>query len=179
MYTDKELIAGCKKNDRVMQKALYETYAPRLLVVCQRYMSSGQEAEDVLQEALIKIFKSIDKFRGESHLFYWLKRITVNTALNALRNRMQVESIETGPAMYTESGWDAVADLELEELIGLIWELPQGCQLVFNMYVIEGYKHDEIASQLGISAGTSKSQLARAKTLLQEKIRKEELKNHG
>ena len=83
MYTDKELIAGCKRNNRMMQRALYDTYAPRLLVVCQRYASTSFEAEDMLQDAMVKVFKNIDSFRGESQLFAWLKRIAINTSSHA------------------------------------------------------------------------------------------------
>ncbi|MEQ9229561.1 MAG: RNA polymerase sigma factor [Cyclobacteriaceae bacterium] len=178
MYTDEELIAGCVENDRSMQKALYQTYAPRLLAVCHRYASSPDEAEDMLQEAMVKAFKGIKNFRAEAHLFYWLKRITINTALNHLRGKVQMLPLHDHDA-HMESAWDAISDYNLEELIAMVQELPTGCRAVFNLHAIEGFKHEEIAEQLGISVGTSKSQLSRAKQLLQEKLRIEELKSHG
>lgn len=178
MYTDEDLIAGCIDNDRSMQKALYETYAPRLLAVSQRYASSSEEAEDILQEAMIKAFKGMKNFRKDSHLFYWLKRIVINTALNHLRSKVRLLPLHD-TEVNEESTWDAISDFQLEELILMIQELPTGCRAVFNLHVIEGFKHEEIAEQLGISVGTSKSQLSRAKVLLQEKLRIEELKSHG
>ncbi|MCP4460369.1 MAG: RNA polymerase sigma factor [Cytophagales bacterium] len=179
MYTDQELIAGCNKNDRSMQKALYDTYAPRLMIVCMRYSNSQEEAEDVLQEAMIKVFRSMDKFREESQLFYWLKRITINTALNKLRNKVQLSSLDDQEEKFDENAWDAVSGFQFEELLAMVQKLPEGCQIVFNLHAIEGFKHEEIAGQLGISVGTSKSQLSRAKILLKEKLRTEELRCHG
>lgn len=179
MYTDQELIAGCKKNDRSMQKALYDCYAPRLMIVCMRYSKSQEEAEDVLQEAMIKVFRSLDKFRQESQLFYWLKRIVINTALNKLRDKVYLFPLDDKEDKSEESNWDAVSGYHFEELITMVQELPTGCQAVFNLHAIEGFKHEEISDQLGISVGTSKSQLARAKSLLKAKLRTEELRCHG
>jgi RNA polymerase sigma-70 factor (ECF subfamily) len=178
MYTDAELIAGCKKGNRAMQKALYDTYAPRLMVVCLRY-ADGDEAQDILQEAMVKAFKGLENFRGESHLFYWLKRITINTALNSLRGKINMLSVTGKEAMTVEKNWDAVDEFELTELLEMIQTLPSGCRTVFNLYVIEGFKHEEIAEQLGVTVGTSKSQLSRAKLLMQEKLKREELRSHG
>lgn len=179
MYTDPQLISGCKKGDRALQKALYETYAPRLMAVAMRYASCEEEAEDILQEAMVKVFRSIENFRGDSHLYYWMKRIVVNTALNAIRSKVSFLSISDKSAQEVDYGWDAIDSYSLDELMGLIQSLPNGCRMVFNLYVIEGYKHEEISEQLGISVGTSKSQLSRAKSLLQEKLRIEELRSHG
>lgn len=178
MYTDAELIAGCKKGHRTMQKALYDTYAPRLMVVCLRY-ADGEEAQDILQEAMVKAFKGLENFRGESHLYYWLKRITINTALNSLRGKINLLTVSGKEAQGIEKEWDAIDEFEFGELIEMIQSLPSGCRTVFNLYVIEGFKHEEIAEQLGVSVGTSKSQLSRAKLLLQEKLKREELRSHG
>lgn len=161
-----------------MQKALYDTYAPRLMVVCLRYADSD-EAQDILQESMVKAFKGLENFRGESHLYYWLKRITVNTALNSLRGKINMLTVSGKEAQAIEKDWDAIDEFEHGELIEMIQSLPSGCRTVFNLYVIEGFKHEEIAEQLGVTVGTSKSQLSRAKQLLQEKLKREELRSHG
>ncbi len=179
MYTDSELIAGCKKGDRAVQKALYDTYAARLMAVCLRYAGSEEEAEDILQDAMVKAFKGLEHFREESHLYYWLKRIVINTALNALRSQIHVRSLNNDKSLQVVPSWDHFDGYSMDELLAMIQTLPTGCRTVFNLHAIEGYKHEEISEQLGISVGTSKSQLARAKTLLQEKLAKEELRSHG
>lgn len=161
-----------------MQKALYDAYTPRLMAVCMRYAASEDDAEDILQEAMVKAFKGLENFREESHLYYWLKRIVINTALNSLRGQVHLLSINQD-TKWMETTWDNVFDYELDDLMAMVQALPSGCRAVFNLHAIEGYKHEEISEQLNISVGTSKSQLARAKVLLQEKIKKEELRSHG
>ena len=171
MLEHKELIEACVKGDRLAQKKLYDTFARRMYVVCLRYTKSQQEAEDVLQEAFLKVFKSLNGYRGESRLDYWIKRIVINTALNSQRKRLymypmvDVEDVK----ILTESE-KSFSNLHMEELLAMIQELPSGCQVVFNLFAIEGYGHKEIAELLEVSEGTSKSQFSRARKLLQEKI---------
>ncbi len=167
---DEDLIQGCIKGDREAQKLLYSKYSKQMYFVCLRYTKEQQEAEDVLQESFIKVFNSIKDFRGESKLPYWIKRIVVNTALNAQRSKLYLYPMVDVDTLNEAAEELPISDFTMEELLGMIQELPSGCQVIFNMYAIEGYKHHEIAKMLIISEGTSKSQYARAKHLLKEKI---------
>jgi RNA polymerase sigma-70 factor (ECF subfamily) len=142
-----------------------------MMVVAMRYTKGIQEAEDVMQEAFIKVFNHIDKFKREASLFYWIKRIVVNTALNHQRSKLYLYPMVDVNDLNKPSDSNIQLDgLALQELLKLIQQLPTGCQVIFNLYAIEGYKHNEIAKKLNISEGTSKSQYNRAKVLLQEKL---------
>jgi RNA polymerase sigma factor (sigma-70 family) len=173
MLGEQELIEGCRKGNRASQKALYDKYCRKMLVVCLRYSKSTAEAEDILQEAFVKVFQGIKDFRGESKLETWITRIMVNTALNAQRKKLylfpmvDVEEIDLPDEEMSVSG------IHFTQLLEMIQALPQGCQVVFNMFAIEGYSHKEIADMLAISEGTSKSQYARARNLLQNRLVKE------
>jgi RNA polymerase sigma factor (sigma-70 family) len=170
--TEQELVQGCIDNNRLCQRKLYELYAGKMLVVCHRYAHTTAEAEDILQEAFMKIFEKMYTFRQESPLAAWIKRIVINMALNHIRSQHIWEGSDTLEQMsdYYPSEVQHLADFHFQELIGMIRTLPQGCQAVFNLYAIEGYQHNEIAKLLGISEGTSKSQYSRAKMLLQQMI---------
>ena len=179
MLSDQELIKGCSKNDRGAQKALYDQYAPKLMAVCRRYAKSMQEAEDILQESYIKIFRSVKDFRGDSQLYYWMKRITVNTALNSQRSKLYLfPMVDVQEVVIPSTKELALQDYKLNDLMNMISELPDGCRVIFNLYAIEGYNHREIAKMLEVSEGTSKSQYARARQLLMARLDKEE-KNYG
>jgi len=179
MHDQKDLIERCARADRHAQKELYDLFSGRMYVICLRYTKSQPDAEDVLQEAFIKVFKNIGSFRGESRLEYWVKRVVINTALNHQRNKLyqypmyDIEDIKQG---YNYE--NILSEFQLEDLLKMIRSLPDGCQTVFNLYAIEGYNHKEIASMLGISEGTSKSQFSRARKLLQEKILEEKLTSY-
>lgn len=180
MPTDEELIDGCAREDRHMQYQLYQKYSGSMYAVCLRYCKMQQEAEDVLQEGFIKVFNHIKTFRKESSLFYWIKRVMINTALNHQRNKLYMYPMVDVTELRKESGSaDLLAGLQLEDLLELVQQLPTGCQTIFNLYAIEGFKHHEIAEMLQITEGTSKSQYARAKQLLQEKLEKLESSNYG
>jgi len=171
MLNEKQIIRGCYERDRNAQRELYNRYSAAMLMVCMRYSKNRDDAEDMLQEAFIKIFKSIDGFRGQSTLGYWIKRIVINTALNYQRSKLYLfPMVELVDDSYQASSDENLSDYSLEELIKMIQALPVGCQVIFNLYAIEGYKHREIATMLDISPGTSKSQFARARTLLQRMI---------
>ncbi len=180
MISEKEIINGCINSERKAQKALYEMHAPRLLAVARRYAKSLDEAEDILQESFIKVFKNIEKYRGDSKLGYWMKRIVINTALNHQRSKLylfpmvDVQDIPLG----TDTDF-TLREHKLNDLMKLIGELPDGCRVIFNLYAIEGYNHREIAELLEISEGTSKSQYARAKQLLRDKLQKDNDFNYG
>jgi RNA polymerase sigma-70 factor (ECF subfamily) len=142
-----------------------------MYVVCLRYTKSQQEAEDVLQDSFIKVFKNLKGYRGDSRLDYWIKRIVVNTALNSQRKKLYMYPMVD--IDHVKNDFDhskSLSSFQLEELLNMIKELPAGCQTVFNLFAIEGYSHKEIAEMLKVSEGTSKSQFSRARKLLQEKI---------
>lgn len=173
MLNEKELIEGCCKGKRASQKALYDHFSKKMMVVCLRYSKSIAEAEDILQEAFVKVFNNLKDFRSESKLETWITRIMVNTALNARRRKMYLYpmvDIENVDLPDTEL---SISSIHFSQLLEMIQSLPQGCQVIFNMFAIEGFSHKEIAEMLGISEGTSKSQFARAKSLLQTKLLKE------
>ncbi|MBC8156162.1 MAG: RNA polymerase sigma factor [Bacteroidetes bacterium] len=160
----------------MVQRLLYERYAGKLFVVCKRYIKDADEAEDVLQDAFVKIFRHIDTFRFECPLEAWVKRIAINTALKQLRKQKPWESMadveEVAPLLSQAD--EALPALNYKYLLQLVQELPPGCRTVFNLYAIEGYNHLEIGELLGISEGTSKSQFFRARALLQRKLHNEE-----
>jgi len=138
--------------------------------LCLRYTDNRDDAEDILQEGFIKIFKHIGTFRSQGSFEGWMRRIMVHTAIEHYRrnSRYFMVGIESAPEVAMES--DALSDLSRDEILSLIQDLPVGYRTVFNLYVIEGYPHQDIADMLNISVGTSKSQLSRAKKLLQEKL---------
>ncbi len=151
-----------------------------MYLVALRYSKMQQEAEDILQEAFVKVFRNIKDFRKDSSLAYWIKRIVVNTALNHQRSKLylypMVDVTELNDWSENES---IISSMGYQELLELIQELPTGCQVIFNLFAIEGYKHHEIAKQLEISEGTSKSQYSRAKSILIQKIMNQEQSRYG
>jgi RNA polymerase sigma-70 factor (ECF subfamily) len=180
MESEKALIEGCQDGDRSAQRKLYDRFAGQMLVISKRYSKSDLEAEDILQESFIKVFRKISTYRGESSLFFWIKRIVINTALNHQRSKLYAYPMSdvTVVPMHVNSNI-TLANFHFEELLKMIQELPDGCQMVFNLYAIEGYPHKEIAGMLGISEGTSKSQYARARSLLQQKLLKDNRVTYG
>jgi RNA polymerase sigma factor (sigma-70 family) len=169
--TELEIIKGCIQNDRQCQRALFERYSGLMLSVCRRYTRHEMEAEDILQDALIKVFKNIEKFKFEGSFEGWVRRIVVNTALkNYKKSSVQKEQI--GLESYQEGSMEpkAIANLGEEELMNLIAKMPDGYRIVFNLYIIEGYSHREIAERLEIKESTSRSQLVKARRLLQEML---------
>ncbi|MTI40849.1 RNA polymerase sigma factor [Fulvivirga lutimaris] len=179
MDSEKALIQGCIKGDRKAQKLLYDQYAGRMLVVAMRYSKSDLEAEDIIQEAFIKIFEKIKTFREESRLGFWIKRIVVNTALNHQRSKLYMfPMVDVQELNNSADGEFSLSGYHFKELLGFIKELPSGCQIIFNLYAIEGYSHQEIAKMLDVSVGTSKSQYFRAKELLKARIGQEEQKSY-
>lgn len=170
-YSDEEIISGCAKGHRKMQQLLYERYSSKLLAVSMRYSKLQSEAEDIVQEAFVKIFKNIKNFRQESSLWFWMKRIVVNTALNFHRSKLYLFPMVDSDQLKEENKGDySLSDYHYNELLEMVQELPDGCQVIFNLFAIEGYKHYEIAEMLGVSEGTSKSQYSRARQLLQQKL---------
>jgi RNA polymerase sigma factor (sigma-70 family) len=170
--SESDLIAGCIAGDRVMQEELYNRFAPKMYAVCLRYANNSDDAQDLLQEGFIKVYKNIHRFRAEGSFEGWIRRVFINSSIEHLRKKsaklMTVTEKEEGTIEDTDiSALDTMAE---KDIIKLIQDLSPGYRTVFNLYVIEGFAHKEIAEQLGISEGTSKSQLARAKSILQKKV---------
>ena len=169
-----ELIQKCCDGDRTAYRELYNRYSGGLLAVAMRYMKTRQEAEDVLQDAFIKVFKNLASFDKRASLKTWLTRIVINTALNMLRKEHKIVNWEISEIADDKMDVIPMQNYQYSELLSFIQQLPAGCKSVFNLYAIEGYSHKEIASMLNVSEGTSKSQYFRAKGLLQEIIFSEE-----
>jgi RNA polymerase sigma factor (sigma-70 family) len=170
--TESDLIKGCLQGERRMQEELYKRFSPRMYAVCLRYAGNAEEAEDILQEGFIKIFKKLDSFRGDGSFEGWLRRIFVNTAIEHFRRKRYLMPVTEKEENTIEGKYTSVLDeLGAKDIMLLVQELSPGYRTVFNMYVVEGYTHKEIADILGISEGTSKSQLSRAKVILQDMVR--------
>ncbi len=178
--SEEELIKGCCNQDAKAQQQLYDTFAPRMYAVALRYTKMEQEAEDILQEAFLKVFNKIENFRKDSSLAYWIKRIVINTALNHQRSKLYLyPMVDVNDLNQYSESETAVSSLSQKELMDMVRRLPSGCQIIFNLYAIEGFKHHEIAEMLDLSEGTSKSQYARAKSLLKEWINESNKVNYG
>ncbi len=173
MLDENEIIEGCCRNDRKAQKALYERYASILLGVCIRYSGRRDEAEDILQDGLIKIYFNIRDFAGKGSFINWMRKIMVNTAITHYHRNLKHQyhqDIEDIRETDIEGASLETADFTREELLQVIRDLPQGYRIVFNLYAVEGYKHKEIAEILEIDVNTSKSQYSRAKGLIRKKL---------
>lgn len=170
--SDYDIIQGCLREDPQCQRLVFERYAGRLLTVCLRYARHPAEAEDILQEAFIKIFEHIGEFQFKGSFEGWMRRIVVNTALK-LYQRKQFTQEQTPLDQAPDPGEDpqVYAQLGEEELLALIARLPDGYRVVFNLYAIEGFSHKEIGEMLGIQESTSRSQLAKARSFLQAQLK--------
>ncbi|MCF6297602.1 MAG: RNA polymerase sigma factor [Flavobacteriaceae bacterium] len=164
-----QLIINCKKRDLKSQSEIYHLFAGKLFALCLKYSKTKQAAEDSLQDAFITIFNKIDQFKFKGSFEGWMKRIVINTALQTYRQKNILNLVEEN---YPE---EVVVDIDeegltLSFLLKIIQELPERYRMVFNLYVLDGYSHKEIAGMLGIAEGTSKSNLSRARLILKEKI---------
>lgn len=171
--TDEELIQGCLRKKAASQKGVFDRYAGRLLGVSMRYARNRDDAEDILQDSFIKIFDKIAQFRGQGSFEGWMRRIVVNTALkkySLTRYSKEISSSELVTANEASADAGAHTRLGEKELLAMISKLPDGYRIVFNLYVIEGYAHEEIAEMLKIQPGTSRSQLVKARLMLQKQI---------
>lgn len=169
--SETDLIKGCINRDSHMQEELYNRFAPKMYAVCLRYSNNTDDAQDLLQEGFIKIFKNLDRFRAEGSFEGWVRRVFINTSIEHYRRKVNLFSTsEKEETLIQDSSWNALDKLAEKDIIKLVQELSPGYRTVFNMYAIEGFSHKEIGSILGISEGTSKSQLARAKGILQRKV---------
>ena len=155
-----------------MQEELYNRFAPKMYAVCLRYANNTNDAQDLLQEGFIKVYKNLHRFRAEGSFEGWIRRVFVNTSIEHFRKKSAQLSSMSEREENTIEDMDITAldSLAQKDIINIVQELSPGYRTVFNLYVVEGYSHKEIGEMLGISEGTSKSQLARAKSILQKKI---------
>ncbi len=166
-----ELIHKCKKGNRQAQELLYRKYSRVLFGICLKYSRNRVEAEDNLHDSFMTIYEKIDQYKFKGSFEGWIKRITVNTVLQKYRKEEFLNVISENQEEETEDE-SPYANIALSTLLRYIQELPNKYRITFNMYVLDGYTHKEISEQLGTSPGTSKSNLARARTILKERIRK-------
>ena len=170
--SEQELVDGCIRGKRNCQDALYRSFSPKMFGICLRYANDYHSAEDILQEGFIKVFHNIDRFRKEGSFEGWMKRIFINTAIEYYRKstnhngHAELEKVDLKHIPET-----ALENLAKQDLLKLVQRLSPGYRAVFNLYVIEGYSHKEIAALLEISEGTSKSQLARSRGLLRKMVK--------
>ena len=165
------LIEGCKAGERRAQADLYRMFSPKLFGVSLRYSRDRTEAEDTLHEAFVKIFDKISQYSGKGSFEGWMKRIVVNIALEKYRTRYRLQTVEDITIYDSQSTIDDIYEaLSVAQLMEVIQALPPRYKMVFNMYAIDGYSHKEIADIMGINEGTSKSNLSRARKILQEKV---------
>jgi len=167
-----EIIEGCKNNNRKFQEKLYQTFCGKMFAVCLRYAHTHEDAEDIVQEGFVKVFKSISQFRNEGSFEGWIRRIFVHTAIEIYRkNSKMFPIVELTPYRDIQNvNSNAIDTMSANELMKMVQSLSSGYRTVFNLYAIEGFTHREIGEMLGISEGTSKSQMSRARILLQNMI---------
>jgi RNA polymerase sigma factor (sigma-70 family) len=179
-YTINELLTRCKAGERKAQEMLYKQFASKMLGVCMRYATDKMEAEDMLQNGFIKMFKKLEDYRGDGSFEGWVRRIMVHSSIEYYRKHhkmvvMDVTEIGNEPSVNPT----AMANMGVKDLMGIIQQLSPGYKMVFNLYAIEGYSHKEIADMVGITEGASKSQLSRARTILKDMVLKMENKEYG
>lgn len=179
--SDNSLADGCKAGDRAAMKALYERFYSPMLGVCLRYAANYADAEDFVQDGFIKVFNDIRSFKGTGSLEGWIRRVIINSVLMQLRkskkeyayDNLEATLEDTADDVHDDKNEDRsndILDLSQQEAVEIIQTLPEGFRKVLNLYVIDGFKHREIAEMLDISVGTSKSQLNRARKLMKQKL---------
>lgn len=177
--TEREIIRGCQREKAKYQRELVHRYSPMLMTVARRYCRDNHAAKDVLQEAFVRIFRAVGRYEASGSFTAWMRRIVINCALQSMdkmsyqREQTALEDV-TAPSVSP----DVYSNLGAEELLGLIQQLPDGFRDVFNLYVVEGYNHEEIAKLLKIAPGTSRSQLVRARKRLQAIIKQRETESY-
>ena len=179
-----ELVEQCKSNDRFAQRKLYELYSGPMFNVCYRIVNQQEEAEDVLQEAFVRMFRQIKDFRQEASFGSWFKRIVINGALNHIKKKKRLQTYfdDMKDEHYDhiteeENGSDEV-NYSVDQVRNAMEKLPEGYRVVFSLYLFENYSHKSIANELGISESTSKSQLSRAKKKIKEIIIRKDYENN-
>lgn len=177
--TEQQLIAACKKGKRKAQKLLYDRYSPQMYGVARRYVKVKEDAEDVLVSAFFKVMTNLEQFQGKGSFEGWIRRIVVNESLMLLRKRHNFNLTIESENFDIQTDMTVEEDLALQDLLQYLEQLPPGYRTVFNLYVLEGFKHREIAEQLGISINTSKSQLILAKKRLKSILTEANYSRYG
>lgn len=173
------LIKRAQKNDREAQHVIYEWHAPKMLSVCRYYIKDLQQAEEAMLNGFFKVFTNIKAFKSEGSFEGWIRRIMVREAISFLRQKKQIAFVTDEVDGHQEYNNNIQTEIEVEHIQNIIDALPEGYKIVFNMYAIEGYKHQEIAELLNISEGTSKSQLFKARQLLQKHVNELNTSSYG
>ena len=170
-HEETQLVEGCLSGGRKYQRMLYERYYGSMIVVCMRYTQDRKEARDVPHEGFLKVFNNLHKFTLGTNLGAWIRRIMVNTAIDHYRKSSKRPNlVEINHAVHEADIHDVISDMSAEEILRLVQKLSPAYRMVFNLYVVEGYSHKEVAKTLGISEGTSKSNLAKARAKLQAMV---------
>ncbi|MEP7251584.1 MAG: RNA polymerase sigma factor [Ginsengibacter sp.] len=171
--SETDLIDKCIRGDRQMQEILYRKYSSKMYGVCLRYSGNAEDASDLLQEGFIKVYDNLKKFRAEGSFEGWMRRIFVNTSIEHFRKKVKLHNVgEVQENTIEDYELNILDTLAEKDILTLVHELSPGYKTIFNMHVVEGYSHKEIADMLGITEGTSKSQLARAKGVLKKSLEK-------
>ncbi len=170
-YTETELLALCKEGDRQACKKLFDLYSGKMMALCYRFARDRNEAEDILQEGFVRVFTKLHLYKGVGSFESWMKKVIVNTALKYRdKNIRKHHYSEIDNVHVFDNTPNIIEELSKEEILKLIQELPEGYRTVFNLYVIEGYSHKDIGQLLNIGESTSRSQLVKARKLLQQKF---------
>jgi RNA polymerase sigma factor (sigma-70 family) len=174
LYSEEDILRGCKKKKRQYQEILYRKYARKMYGICLSYSGDRDLAQDILQDAFVKIFKKIKDFKKEGSLEGWMSRIVSNTAIDHLRKRTREHKYITDKEEVREEIYepDAIENMKAQDVLDLVAKLPDGARMIFNLYALEGYTHKEIAAKLNIAEGTSKSQFNRARKMLMSLLSK-------
>jgi RNA polymerase sigma-70 factor (ECF subfamily) len=166
-----QLIKKAAKDHRDAQHALYEMHAPKMLSVCRYYIKDVQQSEEVMLNGFFKVFTQLKTFKSEGSFEGWIRRIMVRESISFLRKKKRLEFSADDMEIYEEPDNDVHTEMDVDDIQQLIDKLPDGYRMVFNMYAIEGYKHNEIAAMLDIAESTSKTQLFKARKMLQQQIK--------
>ncbi|MDZ7848447.1 MAG: RNA polymerase sigma factor [Owenweeksia sp.] len=175
--SEEELIAACKAGRRVAQKRIYELFAPKMVYICRRYAKDMEQARDFMHDGFIKVFLNITKFRGESSLETWVTRIMINNSITAIKKevrkgiKVKIEDVKLKDSESFDFELEAKQPIRAQQVFDTLEELPIGYRTVISLYILDGFTHKEIGDQLGISEGTSKSQLAKGKKLLASRLK--------
>lgn len=170
--SEEELIAACQAGKRVAQKRIYELFAPKMVNVCRRYTKDVEHAQDLMHDGFIKVFLNIRKFRAESSLETWITRIMINNCISAIKKevrrgiKVKIEDVKLRDSESFDFELESKQPITAKQVFETMEELPIGYRTVLSLYLLDGFTHREIGEQLGISEGTSKSQLAKAKRLI-------------
>ena len=175
--SEQELIAACKAGKKVAQKRIYELFSSKMVWVCRRYAKDTEQARDFMHDGFIKVFLNISKFRGDSSLETWITRIMINNSITAIKKevkkgiKVNIDDVKLSESETFDYELEQKQPISASQVIDALDELPLGYKTVLSLYILDGYTHKEIGSQLGISEGTSKSQLAKGKKLLAKTLK--------